>query len=135
LDARPQRGGEHEAEKGQRDDDPDLPEREDSDYDRDSDEGRRRRPLCGSPHSRGIPCRKENEADVSEAVIEAHRHGIALARPLLRASVFAVAGAACFLAPWPVGALGAVLLGLAAVIAVVGVARSEATHLFVTHNS
>ena len=68
-------------------------------------------------------------------VLEAHRHGIALARPLLRASVLAVAGAACFLAPWTiVGAAGAILLGLAAVTAVVGVARWEGTHLFVTEN-
>jgi hypothetical protein len=86
--------------------------------------------------ARGIPGRKENEADVTEAVIEAHRHGIALARPLLRASVLALAGAACFLAPWTVvGVGGAVLLGLAAVIAVVAVGRWERTHLFVTENA
>jgi uncharacterized membrane protein YdbT with pleckstrin-like domain len=86
--------------------------------------------------ARGIPCRKENQADVTEAVIEAHRHGIALARPLLRASVLTLAGAACFLAPWTaVGVVGAVLLGLAAVTAVVGVARWDRTHLFVTENA
>jgi Bacterial PH domain len=69
-------------------------------------------------------------------LIEAHRHGIALARPFLRALLLALAGAACFLAPWPaVAAVGAVLLGLAAVIAVVAVARWDRTHLVVTGNA
>lgn len=62
-----------------------------------------------------------------------HRHGIALARPFLRALVLALAGGACFLAPWPVvGVLGAGLLGFAAVIAVVGVVRWDRTRLAVT---
>jgi len=70
---------------------------------------------------------------VDAPVLEAHRHGIALARPLLRALVLAFAGAACFLAPWTAAAAaGAVLLALAAVIAVVGVARWDRTHLVVT---
>jgi uncharacterized membrane protein YdbT with pleckstrin-like domain len=68
--------------------------------------------------------------------VEAHRHGIALARPLLRALALALAGAACFLAPWtPVAVLGAVLLALAALVAVAGVARWDRTHLFVTRNA
>jgi len=68
--------------------------------------------------------------------VEAHRHGVALARPLLRALVLALAGAACFLAPWTaVAAAGAVLLALAAVIAVVAVARWDRTHLLVTGNA
>lgn len=67
---------------------------------------------------------------------EAHRHGIALARPLLRALVLALAGGACFLAPWPiVAAVGAVLFALAAVTAVVAVARWDRTHLVVTANA
>ncbi len=66
-------------------------------------------------------------------VLEAHRHGIALARPLLRALVLALAGGACFLAPWTAtAAAGAVLLALAALIAVIGVARWDRTHLVVT---
>ena len=66
-------------------------------------------------------------------LLEAHRHGIALARPFLRAFVLALAGGACFLAPWAaVNAAGAVLLALAAVIAVLGVARWDRTHLVVT---
>jgi uncharacterized membrane protein YdbT with pleckstrin-like domain len=70
---------------------------------------------------------------VDTPLLEAHRHGIALARPLLRALVLALAGAACFLAPWTAAAAaGAVLLALAAVIAVLGVARWDRTHLVVT---
>lgn len=69
-------------------------------------------------------------------LIEAHRHGIALARPFLRALLLALAGAACFFAPWPpFAAVGAVLLALAALIAVVGVARWDRTHLAVTGNA
>jgi uncharacterized membrane protein YdbT with pleckstrin-like domain len=73
---------------------------------------------------------------VIEPVIEVHRHGIALARPLMRALGLALAGAACFLAPWTaLAAVGAVLLALAALIAVVGVARWDRTHLSVTGNA
>jgi len=68
--------------------------------------------------------------------VEAHRHGISLARPLLRALVLALAGAACLYAPWGAAALaGALLLGLAALIAVLAVARWERTHIFVTGNA
>jgi uncharacterized membrane protein YdbT with pleckstrin-like domain len=73
---------------------------------------------------------------VDTPLLEAHRHGVALARPFLRALLLALAGAACFLAPWtPVAAVGAVLLALAAVIAVVAVTRWDRTHLFVTGNA
>ncbi|MFL5916874.1 MAG: PH domain-containing protein [Gaiellaceae bacterium] len=66
-------------------------------------------------------------------VLEAHRHGIALARPLSRALTLALAGAVCLWAPWTAtAAAGAVLLGLAAVIVVIAVARWERTHLSVT---
>ena len=65
--------------------------------------------------------------------LEAHRHAIVLARPLLRALVLALAGAACFLAPWTaVAAVGAVLLALAAVAAVLAVARWDRTHLILS---
>jgi hypothetical protein len=65
--------------------------------------------------------------------METHRHGVALARPFLRALGLALAGAACFLAPWPaVAAVGAALLALAAVVAVVAVVRWDRTHLAVT---
>jgi hypothetical protein len=73
---------------------------------------------------------------VDPPLLEAHRHGIALAKPLLRALVLALAGAACFLAPWgAAAAAGAVLLALAAIVAVVGVARWDRTHLVVTGSS
>jgi uncharacterized membrane protein YdbT with pleckstrin-like domain len=73
---------------------------------------------------------------VKQPIVEAHRHGIALARPLLRAFLLALAGATCFLAPWTAtAAAGAVLLALAAVVAVLGVARWDRTHLVVTGNS
>jgi uncharacterized membrane protein YdbT with pleckstrin-like domain len=73
---------------------------------------------------------------VAEPIVEAHCHGISLARPLLRAFALALAGAACFLAPWvAVAVVGAVLLALAALIAVVAVARWDRTHLFVTGNA
>ena len=68
--------------------------------------------------------------------LEAHRHGIALARPLLRAFVLALAGGACFLARWPIiAAVGATLVAVAAVTAVVAVARWDRTHLLVTANA
>jgi uncharacterized membrane protein YdbT with pleckstrin-like domain len=70
---------------------------------------------------------------VDTPILEAHRHGIALARPLLRALTLALAGALCLWAPWTAtAAAGAVLLGLAAVIAVIAVFRWERTHLSVT---
>ena len=68
-----------------------------------------------------------------EPQLEVHKHGIALARPLLRARTLALAGALCLWAPWTAtAAAGAVLLGVAAVIVVIAVARWERTHLSVT---
>jgi len=76
------------------------------------------------------------EANMDTPLIEAHRHGIALARPFLRALVLALAGAACFLAPWVVvAAVGAALMALAAFIAVVAVVRWDRTHLALTGNA
>jgi hypothetical protein len=73
---------------------------------------------------------------VDEPLLVAHRHGIALARPLVRATVLAAAGTACFFAPWTAtAALGALLLAVAAAIAVLGVARWDRTHLVVTRNA
>jgi membrane protein YdbS with pleckstrin-like domain len=70
---------------------------------------------------------------VDQPVLEVHRHGIALARPLFRALALALAGAACLYAPWAATAVvGAVLLAVAAVIVVVAVARWDRTHLAVT---
>jgi len=73
---------------------------------------------------------------VDSFVLQVHRHAIVLARPLLRALFLAAAGGACFLAPWPLAAVaGAVLLALAAVQAVLAVARWDRTHLVVTGSS
>jgi uncharacterized membrane protein YdbT with pleckstrin-like domain len=74
-----------------------------------------------------------NEAKMDTPLIEAHRHGVALARPFLRALLLALAGAACFLAPWtPAAAVGAILMALAAFVAVMAVLRWDRTHLAVT---
>jgi uncharacterized membrane protein YdbT with pleckstrin-like domain len=73
---------------------------------------------------------------VDTPVLEAHRHGVALARPLLRALTLALAGAVCLWAPWTAtAAIGAVLLALAAAVAVTAVLRWERTHLSVTGNA
>ena len=63
-------------------------------------------------------------------MIQTHRHGIVLLRPLVRSLLLAAAGAACFFAPWrPVAVAGAALLALAAFLAVVAVTRWDRTHL------
>ncbi len=63
-------------------------------------------------------------------MVETHRHGIVLMRPLLRSLLLAAAGVACFFAPWQQAAIGgAVLLALAAFLIVVAVARWDRTHL------
>lgn len=68
--------------------------------------------------------------------MKSHRHGIVLARPLLRALLLALAGAACFLVPWAAaGVAGAALLTLAALLAVVAVMRWDRTHLLLTPDS
>jgi uncharacterized membrane protein YdbT with pleckstrin-like domain len=73
---------------------------------------------------------------VDTPLLEVHRHGIALARPLSRAFALALAGGACFLAPWTaVAVVGAALLALAALIAVVAVTRWDRTHLAVTESA
>ena len=69
---------------------------------------------------------KENKA----SVIQTHRHGIVLLRPLVRSLLLAAAGAACFLAPWrPAAFAGAALLAIAALLVVVAVMRWDRTHL------
>ena len=69
-------------------------------------------------------------------MIQTHRHGIVLLRPFIRSLLLAAAGAACFFAPWTASeVVGAALLALAAVSAVVGVTRWDRTHLAVTRNA
>lgn len=66
-------------------------------------------------------------------MIESHRHGIVLAKPLSRSLLLAAAGGACFLAPWhQLGLAGLALLLLAALLAVAAVARWDRTHLVLT---
>jgi hypothetical protein len=67
--------------------------------------------------------------------VTTHRHGIVLARPLLRSAVLAGGGAAAFLLPWPAEVAGAALLAAAALGAVAAVARWDRTHVVVGKES
>jgi membrane protein YdbS with pleckstrin-like domain len=64
--------------------------------------------------------------------LDSRRHGVVLIRPLLRASVLALLGAAAFLGGWPVSVAGALLLVIAAVVATAAVWRWDRTHVVVT---
>jgi uncharacterized membrane protein YdbT with pleckstrin-like domain len=67
-----------------------------------------------------------------EVCLEARRHGIVLARPLVWAIVIAGAGGVLWTAEWPLSTAGAVLVGLAALIALRAVWRWERTKVVVT---
>jgi uncharacterized membrane protein YdbT with pleckstrin-like domain len=67
-----------------------------------------------------------------EVCLEARRHGIVLARPLVFAVVIASAGGALTTARWPVSVLGALLVGLGALVALRAVWRWERTKVVVT---
>ena len=63
-------------------------------------------------------------------MIETHRHGIVLLRPLIRSLLLAASGLGCFFVPWrPASFAGAALLVIAALLVVVAVARWDRTHL------
>jgi len=64
--------------------------------------------------------------------LDARRHTVVLARPLLRAVGFAAAGILLLTLPWPVPAAGALALIVAAVIALVAVVRWDRTRFVVT---
>ena len=64
--------------------------------------------------------------------LDSRRHGIVLVRPLLRALLLAVCGLGAFLGGWPLSAVGAVLLALAAVVATGAVWRWDRTHVVLT---
>ncbi len=83
---------------------------------------------------RGIPCHNPNEANVDTPQMETHRHGIALAAAVpARAPPRArAAPRASLLRGRSSRSVGAVLLAVAALIAVVAVARWDRTHLSVT---
>ena len=64
--------------------------------------------------------------------LDARRHGVVLVRPLFRALVLALLGAAAFLGGWPVSVAGAPLLVIAAVVATAAVWRWDRPHVVVT---
>ena len=64
--------------------------------------------------------------------LEARRHGIVLARPLLRAVGLAAVGGVLFLVGWPATVLGAPLLAAGAVLSARAVWRWERTRVVVT---
>ena len=67
-----------------------------------------------------------------EVCLDARRHGIVLAKPLVWAIVIAGAGGVLWTAAWPLSIAGAVLIGFAAVIALRAVWRWERTRVVVT---
>jgi uncharacterized membrane protein YdbT with pleckstrin-like domain len=64
--------------------------------------------------------------------LDARRHGVVLARPLLRAAALAALAAGAFLVGWPVTVLGALLLAAAALVALRAVWRWDRTRVLVT---
>ncbi len=64
--------------------------------------------------------------------LDARRHTIALARPLSRAVLLAAAGILLLALPWPVPAAGAAVLAVAALGALLAVARWDRTRFVVT---
>jgi uncharacterized membrane protein YdbT with pleckstrin-like domain len=82
---------------------------------------------------RGDESRKPVLPDDDERVrLDARRHGVVLARPLLRAAGLAAAGAGAFWLGWPLTVGGALLLAAAAVVAVRAVWRWDRTRVLVT---
>ena len=67
-----------------------------------------------------------------EVCLEARRHGIVLARPLVWAVVTAGVGGVLTTADWPVSVVGSALVGLAALIALRAVWKWERTKVVVT---
>jgi len=64
--------------------------------------------------------------------LDARRHGVVLARPLLRALIVAALGAIGMLGGWPVSAAGVALLVVAAAMAVGAVWRWDRTRVVLT---
>jgi uncharacterized membrane protein YdbT with pleckstrin-like domain len=65
-------------------------------------------------------------------VVDARRHGVVLARPLLRAALLAAAGGAGLVGGWPFSLGGAALLVLAAFGATAAVWRWDRTQVVLT---
>jgi uncharacterized membrane protein YdbT with pleckstrin-like domain len=72
------------------------------------------------------------ETSEEQVFLDARRHGVVLARPLLRSLVVAVLGAVGMLGGWPVSAAGVALLVVAAVMAIGAVWRWDRTHVVLT---
>ncbi len=72
------------------------------------------------------------ETSKEQVFLDARRHGVVLARPLLRALVVAVLGAIGMLGGWPVSAAGVALLVVAAAMAIGAVWRWDRTHVVLT---
>jgi uncharacterized membrane protein YdbT with pleckstrin-like domain len=72
------------------------------------------------------------ETPEEQVFLDARRHGVVLARPLLRSLVVAVLGAVGMLGGWPVSAAGVALLVVAAVMAIGAVWRWDRTHVVLT---
>jgi uncharacterized membrane protein YdbT with pleckstrin-like domain len=64
--------------------------------------------------------------------LDARRHSVVLARPLSRAVGLAAAGILLLALPWPVPAVGALVLAVAAASALVAVVRWDRTRFVVT---
>ena len=67
-----------------------------------------------------------------QVVVDARRHGVVLLRPFFRASLAAAAGAGAVVLGWPLSAVGAALLLVAALSATAAVWRWERTHVVLT---
>lgn len=72
------------------------------------------------------------ETPEEQVFLDARRHGVVLARPLLRALIVAVLGAIGMLGGWPVSAAGVGLLVVAAAMAIGSVWRWDRTHVVLT---
>jgi uncharacterized membrane protein YdbT with pleckstrin-like domain len=64
--------------------------------------------------------------------LDARRHGVVLARPLLRALVIAALGAVGMLGGWPLSAAGVALMVVAALTAIAAVVCWDRTHVVLT---
>jgi uncharacterized membrane protein YdbT with pleckstrin-like domain len=72
-------------------------------------------------------------SDDERVCLDARRHGVVLARPLLRALVLAAAGAAALRLGWPATVAGAILVAAAALLVLRAVWRWDRTRVVVTN--
>jgi uncharacterized membrane protein YdbT with pleckstrin-like domain len=72
------------------------------------------------------------ETPEEQVFLDARRHGVVLARPLLRALIVAVLGAIGMIGGWLVSAAGVGLLVVAAAMAIGSVWRWDRTHVVLT---